>query len=164
MMATKKTSNKFVIHKHAARSLHYDFRLEVEGVLKSWAVPKGPSPNPKNKRLAVLVEDHEMDYINFEGIIEEGYGAGTVMLWDRGTYRNLKDTPIKQSIRKGRVEIWLNGKKLKGGYALVRMKDKQWLLIKMNDKEASARKNPVNTKPKSVKTGRTMTQIAKDAK
>lgn len=168
-ISSKKSKNIFVIHKHNGSHLHYDLRLAFDGVLKSWAVPKGPSLNPSDKRLAIQVEDHPIDYKNFEGIIPEGsYGGGTVMVWDRGTYTNIKQkdgklVPLKKCLEDGTVEIFLDGEKLKGGYALVRMKDtdnNQWLLIKMRDEYASARKNPVNTKNKSVKTGRTMTQIA----
>ena len=165
---SKKTDNIFVIHKHQASHLHYDLRLAYDGVLKSWAIPKGPSLNPSDKRLAVQTEDHPFDYKDFEGVIPEGYGAGTVMLWDSGTYHNIKQkdgalVPFDECLEKGTIEIFFDGEKLKGGYALVRMGDadsNQWLLIKMRDEYASTRRNPVNTKNKSVKTGRTMTQIA----
>jgi DNA ligase D-like protein (predicted 3'-phosphoesterase) len=163
----------FVIQKHAASTLHYDFRLEVDGVLKSWAVPKGPSLNPREKRLAVPTEDHPLDYADFEGVIPEGqYGAGTVLVWDRGFYRNLKEkdgeeVPIGRSIRDGHVTIWLEGKKLIGGYALIRTGtggDRRWLLIKMDDEEADARRNPVKTEPESVLSGRTIKEISRDEK
>lgn len=149
----------FVIQKHDARNLHYDLRLEVDGVLASWAVPKGPSTDPSVKRLAIHVEDHPMEYADFEGVIPEGmYGAGTVLVWDQGTYRNLmadKDDPLtmEEAIENGHVEVWLEGEKLRGGYALVRMKDRgenQWLLVKMKDEGADARRNPVSTEPDSV--------------
>jgi DNA ligase D-like protein (predicted 3'-phosphoesterase) len=158
----------FVIQKHDAQNLHYDFRLEVDGVLASWAVPKGPSTDPSVKRLAIHVEDHPLDYASFEGIIPEGmYGAGTVLVWDRGTYRNLmgeKADPLsmQEAIEEGHVEVWLEGAKLKGGYALIQMKgrgDKQWLLVKMKDDEADARRNPVSTEPNSVVSGATLEQI-----
>src|SRR5512143_2674092 len=116
----------FVIQKHRARSLHYDFRLEVDGVLKSWAVPKGPSSDPSIRRLAVPTEDHPLEYAGFEGTIPKPeYGAGTVMVWDYGTYRNLRDRPdrpfsMERSYREGKIEVELQGKKLKGGYVLVR--------------------------------------------
>lgn len=122
---------KFVVHEHHARHLHYDFRLEMEGVLKSWAVPKGPSMNPSDKRLAILVEDHDIDYADFEGIIPEGqYGAGTVSIWDRGTYKLLGG-----DLRSGKIEISLEGKKLKGTFVLTKMKGrkKEWLLIKKRE-------------------------------
>ncbi len=127
----KRTSDKlqFVVQKHAATHLHYDFRLEMNGVLKSWAIPKGPSMNPEEKRLAVQVEDHPFDYKDFEGVIPEGYGAGTVRIWDRGTY-------TLDSKRKNSLRITLHGKKLKGGFALVRFRDKNWLLIKSKDEYA----------------------------
>lgn len=152
----------FVIQKHDARNLHYDFRLEVDDALASWAVPKGPSTDPRTKRLAIHVEDHPLDYADFEGVIPEGmYGAGTVLVWDRGTYRNLmaeKDEPlsVEESIEEGHVEVWLEGEKLQGGYALVKMKgrgENQWLLVKMDDEKADARRNPVSTEPDSVISG-----------
>lgn len=129
----------FVVQKHDASHLHYDFRLEIDGVLKSWAVPKGPSLDPKDKRLAVHVEDHPLAYGSFEGTIPEGeYGAGTVEIWDTGTYENAKPEPIEESLEKGRVEVILHGKKLKGTFALVRMQgedNKNWLLIKTKDRQ-----------------------------
>ncbi|MDP3111040.1 MAG: DNA polymerase ligase N-terminal domain-containing protein [Thermodesulfovibrionales bacterium] len=124
----------FVVHEHHARHLHFDFRLEMEGALKSWAVPKGPSMNPSDKRLAIMVEDHPLDYGSFEGTIPEGnYGAGTVVIWDKGTYNLLSG-----SIGSGRIEILLEGEKLKGFFVLLRMKgkDKEWLLIKKKDEHA----------------------------
>lgn len=129
----------FVIQKHEASHLHFDFRLEVEGVLKSWAVPKGPSMNPKDKRLAVQVEDHPLSYAHFEGVIPEGnYGAGTVEIWDRGTYAFIdKNRNISAAIEKGVVEFKLHGHKLKGLFTLVRTHmdddDKNWLLMKKED-------------------------------
>lgn len=132
----------FVVQKHDASRLHFDFRLEVDGVLKSWAVPKGPSMNPKDKRLAVMVEDHPLDYANFEGVIPEGeYGAGTVEIWDKGTFEIAKGHPsADESLKDGRLEFVLHGKKLKGIFALVRTKmdgkDDNWLLIKKNDEYA----------------------------
>jgi len=159
----------FVIQKHAARTLHYDFRLEVDGVLKSWAVPKGPSTDPRERRLAVAVEDHPLDYADFEGGIPDGeYGAGAVLVWDTGTYRNLReedDEPASmvQALRDGHVAVWLEGEKLRGGYALIRTgkgDDNRWLLIKMKDEEADARRNPVSTQPESVLTGRSLEEIA----
>jgi DNA ligase D-like protein (predicted 3'-phosphoesterase) len=162
--------SRFVIHKHDARSLHYDFRLEVNGVLASWAVPKGPSTDPRVKRLAIHVEDHPLDYADFEGVIPEGeYGAGAVIVWDAGRYRNLmgeKEEPLSmsQSVEAGHVEVWLEGEKLKGGYAIVRIdreKD-QWLLVKMDDSEADARRNPISTEPASTKSGRTIEDMYHD--
>jgi len=160
----------FVIQKHDATKLHYDFRLAIEGVLVSWAVPKGPSLNPTEKRLAIPTDDHPLSYAKFEGIIPKGnYGAGTVMVWDTGTYENIKTkdgkiVPMKKCLKNGQIEVFLKGKKLQGGFALVKMKgQEQWLLIKTRDKYASAKKNPVNTQTKSIITDRTMAQIAKDA-
>ena len=164
----KKGEPTFVIQKHDARNLHYDFRLEVDGALASWAVPKGPSTDPSVKRLAIHVEDHPLDYADFEGVIPEGmYGAGTVLVWDRGTYRNLmgeKEEPlsVEESIEKGHVEVWLEGEKLQGGYALVKMKgrgENQWLLVKMDDEKADARRNPVSTQPDSVISGASLEKI-----
>lgn len=162
---------RFVIHKHAASHLHYDFRLEIDGVLASWAVPKGPSLNPSIKRLAIMTEDHPLDYIDFEGVIPQGsYGGGTVMVWDTGTYRNIKEkdgkaVSLHDCLKQGRIEIFLEGKKLQGAFALVRMERRpnEWLLIKMRDEYADARANPVNTQKKSALTDRTMLQIKHDA-
>jgi DNA ligase D-like protein (predicted 3'-phosphoesterase) len=163
----KKTSNAiFVIQKHAARALHYDFRLEIDGVLKSWAVPKGPSLDPAVKRLAVLTEDHPLDYADFEGVIPPGeYGGGSVIVWDAGPFRNLKpEAPLEEWFRRGHLEVWLEGKKVRGGYALVQSRlggqAKNWLLVKMRDEAASATLDPVETRPESVMTGRTLEQIA----
>lgn len=170
---TLKDKARFVIQKHDARTLHYDFRLEVGDVLKSWAIPKGPPVDPSEKRLAIPTEDHPLDYIDFEGVIPEGsYGAGTVMVWDKGTYRNLnkkKDetVPMERAIEKGHVDIWLEGEKLKGGYALIRIarKDRKfWLLVKMKDDETDVILNPLVERPESVLSGRTLDEIAEDGK
>ena len=139
---------KFVVQKHFASRLHFDLRLELDGVLKSWAVPKGPSVNPKDKKLAVMVEDHPFEYKDFEGTIPEGnYGAGKVYIWDYGTYHALGTDDMQQSSRilregleKGHMTFILNGEKLKGEFALVRLKKaspKAWLLIKKNDEFAA---------------------------
>lgn len=162
----------WVIQHHRASSDHYDFRLEVDGVLKSWAVPKGPSTDPRVKRLAVPTEDHPLDYADFEGVIPAGaYGGGTVMVWDRGDYENITgddpDQPVRMSeaIRRGHLAVRLRGKKLRGGYALTRTgsePDSRWLLVKMRDDGADARRNPVSTQPRSVKTGRSMAEIRRD--
>src|SRR5262249_14449777 len=130
----------FVIQKHAARHLHYDFRLQLGSTLKSWAVPKGPSLNPQQKRLAVQVEDHPVSYATFEGIIPQGqYGGGTVMVWDKGTWEPI--APAKKSYDAGKLEFVLHGEKLKGRWALLRMSrndksKKAWLLVKMKDQES----------------------------
>jgi DNA ligase D-like protein (predicted 3'-phosphoesterase) len=160
----------FVIQKHDASSLHYDFRLEVDGVLKSWAVPKGPSTDPRDKRLAIATEDHPLDYAGFEGVIpEDEYGGGTVLIWDRGGYDNITGKaeglrPMADAVEDGHVLVRLHGEKLRGGYALQRIdKDKdQWLLVKMDDGDADARRNPVSTEPRSVETGRDLDEIAQD--
>jgi DNA ligase D-like protein (predicted 3'-phosphoesterase) len=154
----------FVIQKHAASRLHYDLRLEVAGVLRSWAVPKGPSTDPREKRLAVEVEDHPLSYGDFEGVIGEGnYGAGSVIVWDTGTYRNLRDEPIETSLDRGHASVWLEGRKLRGGYTLQRTRPGQWLLIKRRDEGADARRNPTSTQPQSVLSGRTVEQVAAGA-
>lgn len=160
-----KPNNKpiFVIQKHDASHLHYDFRLEINGVLKSWAVPKGPSTNPADKRLAVETEDHPMEYATFEGVIPEGhYGAGPVIVWDTGTFDNIKEkdgktVSLNQSYKNGQIEIDLHGKKLQGEYTLIRTvpaDEKKWLLIKMRDEYADARRNPIKTQPESVLSGK----------
>lgn len=161
----------FVIQKHDASHLHYDFRLEMGSVLKSWAVPKGPSTTPRVMRLAMLTEDHPIEYAGFEGVIPEGYGAGTVMVWDTGTYRNLReDKDPQQSFDAGKIEFWLEGKKLRGGYALIRTKGmggggdggRKWLLVKMKDEFAGTPPDPVKDEPDSALTGRSLEQIALD--
>lgn len=162
----------FVIHRHDASNRHYDLRLEVDGVLKSWAVPKGPSTDPREKRLALPTEDHPLDYADFEGVIpEEEYGGGTVMVWDIGAYRNLRaegeddGATMSESLDEGKVEVALAGKKLKGGFLLVRTgkgKQPRWLLRKLDDDAADARRNPTSTENKSARTGRTMKQIAEE--
>lgn len=124
----------FVIHEHHAKRLHFDLRLEMDGVLKSWAVPKGPSMNPVDKRLAVMVDDHAIDYADFEGIIPEGmYGAGEVFIWDRGSY-DIESGDLNS----GKLEVFFQGRKLKGTFVLARMsgKEKDWLLIKKRDEFA----------------------------
>ncbi|MFQ6107668.1 MAG: DNA polymerase ligase N-terminal domain-containing protein [Thermoplasmata archaeon] len=161
----------FVIQKHDATTLHYDLRLEVSGVLKSWAVPKGPSTNPRVKRLAIPTGEHSLEHADFEGVIPEGeYGAGAVIVWDRGTYRNIrraegKEVPMEEAIRQGHVSVWLKGEKLKGGYALVRTrrKDEQWLLVKMDDGLADPEHEPTVEEPRSVISGRTIEEIAQNA-
>jgi DNA ligase D-like protein (predicted 3'-phosphoesterase) len=162
----------FVIQHHLASSDHYDFRLEVDGVLKSWAVPKGPSPDPAQKRLAVPTEDHPLDYADFEGLIGEGeYGGGTVMVWDTGSYRNTTERKgealsMSDGLDRGHVTFNLAGTKLGGEYALTRTRTspkEQWILVKRRDADASARRDPVKSATKSALSGRTMRQIETDA-
>ncbi len=159
----------FVVQKHKASRLHYDFRLEMEGVLRSWAVPKGPSLNPGDKRLAIQVEDHPFDYKDFEGIIPAGnYGAGTVIIWDQGSYESLEggskkamEKVLLEQWKEGSLKFRLNGSKLKGEFALVRMKgaeDNAWLLIKHDDDKAS--RKDITAQDKSVVSGKTLEQIA----
>ena len=162
---------RFVIQKHDARNLHYDFRLEMEGVLKSWAVPKGPSTDPDVKRLAMMVEDHPYDYRNFEGIIPSGYGAGTVIVWDEGFYeladadgrdKKAQDAALQKGIPAGKLHVLLYGKKLKGEFALVKthgMGENAWLLFKVKDKYVS--KDDITLKDKSVISKKTLAQVEK---
>src|SRR5215831_16065056 len=160
-------ARQFVIQKHAATRLHYDFRLELEGVLKSWSVPKGPSLDPKVKRLAMMTEDHPMAYADFEGIIPKGqYGGGTVLLWDRGTWEPLEGDP-HQEFAAGNLKFRLKGTKLQGGFALIRLKPRgvqrgaddgrSWLLIKERDGEVRDEAAGIITDdhPESVATQRT---------
>ncbi|MFO7528923.1 MAG: DNA polymerase ligase N-terminal domain-containing protein [Marinobacter sp.] len=162
----------FVIQKHDASNLHYDFRLNIGGVLKSWAVPKGLSTAAGEKRLAIRTEDHPLEYVDFEGIIPEGqYGAGTVMVWDTGAFSSLEEDgadpgTLEKHLEAGKLKIELAGEKLQGGYSLVRMETgesgEQWLIIKMDDSQADARRNPVSTEPDSVISGRSLKEIARD--
>src|SRR5947199_89841 len=168
----KAKAQSFVIQKHAATRLHYDFRLEMEGVLRSWAVPKGPSLDPGEKRLAVHVEDHPLDYGGFEGIIPKGqYGGGTVLLWDRGTWTPEEEGDPVAAYRKGKLKFRLDGEKLQGGWTLVRMHGRQggdngenWLLIKENDDTAQPGSGDaiVQERPESVESGQSLEEIAAD--
>ena len=152
---TETRTQIFVVQKHSARSLHYDLRLEVDGVLKSFAVPKGPSTNPKDKRLAIQTEDHPLEYASFEGTIPEvEYGAGTVIVWDTGTFKNMSkkdglDITLPRALENGHAAIWLEGKKLSGGYALTRT-PRGWLLVKMRDEKADAKRDILKESPGSV--------------
>ena len=176
----KKSQHRFVIQKHRATRLHYDFRLEMEGVLKSWAVPKGPSLDPADKRLAMQVEDHPVSYFDFEGIIPEGnYGAGTVMVWDVGTWQPLKeevkgklvaatDAEASAMLQKGDLKIRLAGQKIKGDFALVHMKSRrpgskgnEWLLIKKKDEFVVPGYDAENY-DESALSGHSMKEIAGD--
>ena len=163
---------RFVVQKHAARRLHYDFRLESGGVLVSWAVPKGPSYDPKAKRLAVHVEDHPLDYEDFEGVIPQAqYGAGAVIVWDRGTYRNITEKrgepiSLEEGVRTGHISIWLEGAKLRGGWTLARTRGygdgDNWLLMKRSDEHADPDKDVTAEEPLSVKSGRDIAETATD--
>src|ERR1700723_2403244 len=175
----KKSQHRFVVQRHAATRLHYDFRLEMEGVLKSWAVPKGPSLDPADKRLAMQVEDHPVSYFDFEGTIPEGnYGAGTVMVWDVGTWVPLSPVPIQGEyvpgsekeadamLAKGDLKFRLKGKRLKGDFALVHMKARrtgskgnEWLLIKKKDADVVAGLD-IDKNKTSVLTNRTRPRMA----
>ena len=164
----KKAGHRFVVQKHRATRLHYDFRLEMQGVLKSWAVPKGPSLNPADKRLAMQVEDHPVDYGGFEGVIPEGeYGGGTVMVWDTGTWTP-ESPDIAAALKKGDLKFQLHGKKLRGSWVLVRThgfgssSGKSWLLIKHRDEFAST-EDIATTEPKSAVSKRLLADIARDA-
>jgi bifunctional non-homologous end joining protein LigD len=166
--AKRKNSLLYVIQKHRATQLHYDFRLEWNGVLLSWAIPKGPSLDPSVKRLAMQVEDHPIEYGAFEGVIPEGeYGGGTVMLWDRGTWSPEGDIGVDEAFRKGDLKFALNGKKLRGSWVLVRTKahggnkKTAWLLIKHRDAFAS-KEDVTLAKPRSVASRRLLAHIAKD--
>ena len=166
----------FVIQKHAARNLHFDLRLELDGIMKSWAVPKGPSMDPSVKRLAMQVEDHPIDYNSFEGTIPKGeYGGGTVMIWDYGTYTyggSDAEDPVeglRRGYAKGDFKFVLDGKRLKGSWVLVRTrrgdpKRAQWLLIKHRDDAAEPESNVTEEYQSSAVTGRTMDEIAAGAK
>lgn len=168
---TPRDRGRFVVQKHDARRLHYDLRLELDGVLKSWAVPKGPSLDPSTKSLAIEVEDHPIDYADFEGVIPQGeYGGGTVMVWDRGRWE--PDGDPRAGLKRGRLKFQLRGEKLSGGWALVRMRPRddededkhQWLLRKLDDDAAVAedRFDVREERPRSVLTGRDLPQIASD--
>lgn len=163
----KDASRIFVVQKHRASRLHYDFRLEWDGMLLSWAVPKGPSPDPSVKRLAMQVEDHPIEYANFEGVIPEGeYGGGTVMVWDHGTWEPEQPDP-EEALKKGDLKFTLHGKKLHGSWVLVRTRGfggsskPTWLLIKHRDKYASSKDLSV-TEPKSALSNRLLADIARD--
>ncbi|MFJ3584646.1 DNA polymerase ligase N-terminal domain-containing protein [Streptomyces sp. NPDC090127] len=173
---TSEDQPSFVVQIHDATALHFDFRLEVDGVLKSWAVPKGPSSDPHDKRLAMPTEDHPLEYREFEGVIGAGeYGAGTVIVWDEGTYRNLstdrRDRPIPfaEALEHGHASFWLDGRKLHGGYALTRTRSgdggerETWLLVKRADARASSAGTPDPWRARSARSGHTLGQIAREA-
>jgi DNA ligase D-like protein (predicted 3'-phosphoesterase) len=151
----------FVIQKHAATSLHYDFRLEVDGTMRSWAVPKGPSTDPKQRRLAMAVDDHPMSWNEFEGVIGPGYGAGTVIRWDEGEYRNTTpDREMAEALDEGYARFVLEGHKLRGEWSLRKMgDDKGWLLSKRRDEHADPARDPVRDEPQSVLSGLTIEEV-----
>lgn len=160
----------FVIQEHASSSHHFDVRLEVGDALASWAVPKGPSTDPAEKRLAIRVEDHPLDYADFEGSIPAAeYGGGSVIVWDIGPMRNLTDDgngvilPLDEALASGHVTVWFEGEKLRGAWvfehARVGGQDEHWLLIKADDDGADARRNPTSTEPRSVLSGRTVAAV-----
>jgi bifunctional non-homologous end joining protein LigD len=162
----------FVVQKHVASRLHYDFRLAINGVLVSWAVPKGPSMNPADKRLAVRTEDHPLEYADFEGIIPEGhYGAGTVMVWDNGKYEPKDRTAPEEQLARGKIDVVLDGEKLRGGFTVIQTGNrpdgpsdrKRWLLIKHRDEQADPSWEIESPKlNRSVLTGRTLKEIAEN--
>ncbi|GGI76344.1 DNA polymerase ligase N-terminal domain-containing protein [Legionella impletisoli] len=171
---TKEFNRIFVIQKHDASQLHYDFRMQIDDALVSWAVPKGLSTAANEKRLAIRTEDHPLEYAKFEGVIPEGeYGAGTVMVWDFGHYEPLVDNEeheksMSDALKGGSLKFRLDGEKIMGGYAMARInqdkdeEDEQWVIFKLEDDKADARRNPTSTEPKSVLTGRSMDEIAKE--
>jgi bifunctional non-homologous end joining protein LigD len=163
----------FVVQKHAASRLHYDFRLAIKGVLVSWAVPKGPSMNPADKRLAIRTEDHPLEYADFEGVIPEGqYGAGTVMVWDRGKYQPEKKVPVDQQLSAGKIDVVLQGEKLRGGFTLIHRdqssadpgRRSHWFLVKHRDEYADpAWDIEAPELDHSVLTGRTLKEIEENS-
>lgn len=164
----------FVVQQHDASTMHYDVRLEADGALISWAVPKGPSTDPDDKQLAVRTEDHPLEYADFEGHIPtDEYGGGDVIVWDIGPYRNLTtdddgaEVPVARAVDAGHVTVWLEGEKLRGGYAFTHAKvggdDANWLLVKVDDDAADARRNPTSTEPDSVLSGRTVAEVDDEA-
>jgi bifunctional non-homologous end joining protein LigD len=162
---------RYVIHKHGASQLHYDLRLELDGVLKSWAVPKGPSLEPSDKRLAMMVDDHELDYRDFEGVIADGYGAGTVMIWDEGLFvalhhsdREGSEEAFRSGLQRGQFTFIVAGEKLKGEFALIRFPragEKAWLLVKKRDEYAS--KEDATANDRSARSDRSMDEIRAEA-
>jgi bifunctional non-homologous end joining protein LigD len=171
--AARRRKPIFVVQKHDASRLHYDFRLEINGVLTSWAVPKGPSMNPADKRLAVMTEDHPLEYADFEGIIPKGqYGAGTVMVWDNGWYELGGDVSADRQLARGKLDVVLHGRKLRGGFTLIRTTNRSsgrsqarnWLLVKHRDQYGdSSWSIEAPALNQSVLTGRTLNEIAHGA-
>jgi DNA ligase D-like protein (predicted 3'-phosphoesterase) len=159
---------RFVIQQHDASSLHWDLRLEADGVLVSWAVPKGPSTDPREKRLAHRVEDHPLDYVDFEGVIPaDEYGGGSVVVWDTGSYTNTTtdddggEVAVDDALEDGHLSFELHGEKLTGGFSLTRFRgEDDWLLVKQRGEGADARRRPTSTQPESVLSGRTNDEVA----
>jgi bifunctional non-homologous end joining protein LigD len=161
---------RFVVHKHQASQLHYDLRLELDGVLKSWAIPKGPSLEPSDKRLAMMVDDHPLDYRDLEGVLPEGYGAGTVMIWDEGTFLALNESDrdgseeaFRKGLERGQFTFIVTGEKLRGEFALIRFAragKKIWLLVKKRDQFASS--EDVTKEDRSVRSDRSMEEIRRE--
>jgi len=161
----------YIVQKHKARTLHYDLRLEMNGILKSWAIPKGISLDPNEKRLAILTIDHPIEYGDFEGVIPEGtYGAGTVMIWDKGAYYSIDDpemydqSNIENQIEEGKLLFYLEGKKLIGRFALIRTDKihKQWMIMKLNDDEAKPVADILDEMPRSIVSGKTIEEISEE--
>jgi DNA ligase D-like protein (predicted 3'-phosphoesterase) len=171
--STEEGAPRFVVQIHEASTTHFDFRLEVDGVLKSWSVPKGPSPDPHEKRLAMPTEDHPLEYREFEGTIAKGeYGAGTVIVWDEGTYRPLSEN-FEEAVRRGHASFWLDGSKLHGGWALTRFRKgggsgggssrEAWLLVKEDDARAApGGEAPDPARARSAKSRRTLKQVSEE--
>ena len=163
---------RFVVQRHDATNLHFDFRLEIDGALVSWAVPKGPSLNPSDKRLAHRVEDHQLDYIDFEGRLGKGYGAGTVVVWDIGPFENItrnkggEPVSAADALEAGHLKVVLHGHKLTGAFALTHTRmggdEANWLLVKVDDEGADRRRNPTSTQNESVLSGRTNEDFESD--
>jgi DNA ligase D-like protein (predicted 3'-phosphoesterase) len=159
----RKKGPVFVVQRHDASSLHFDFRLEIGGVLVSWSVPKGPSLDPGERRLAIRTEDHPLGYADFEGKIpEDQYGGGTVIVWDTGPFDVLTEEPAEEALAGGHLKVGLHGEKLTGSFSLIRRHSdgqEQWLLIKKDDDGADRRRKPAKTQPESVLTGRTNREL-----
>ena len=155
---------RFVIQQHEARDDHYDFRLEIDGVLVSWAIPKGPSVNPQDWRMARRTEDHALEYGTFEGVIPDGEdGAGRVIVWDHGTYDNRTEHEMTTCLDRGHLSFRLDGEKVHGCYALTRVRageDEMWLMMKRSDDDADTRRNPVQSEPASAVSGRTLDEMS----
>ncbi|QRP48841.1 DNA polymerase ligase N-terminal domain-containing protein [Amycolatopsis sp. FDAARGOS 1241] len=153
----------FVVQRHDASTLHFDFRLEIDGVLVSWSVPKGPSLDPRDRRLAIRTEDHPLDYADFEGTIPPGeYGGGTVIVWDTGTFDVLTEEPAGRALADGHLKVVLHGDKLTGRFSLIRKRSgdhEEWLVIKKDDEGADRRRKPAKTQPESVLSGRTNREL-----